>query len=343
MAVVVATQLIAGFYVGLDCGAGAVVACLANAAMDKVAFCRSYGVDIQPEQWPSQGLPGEIITDKGREFTGGRVDELCIRYGLERETLPPFRPDGKGLVEKAFDLIQERYKPLLRGKGVIEADAQERWAVDYRSQATLDLSEFTRVLIHCIIYLNGHRVLQKYIPCPEMAAAGVEPIPAHLWRWYEDMGRSLLIPVGEEEARQLTMQRKTTKLTRRGVNHDGLWYVCGDYQTYLQEYGVDKEVVIAYDTERIDLIYLLHDNRYIPCTLAPYCAQYLGLSLLEYELFRDKSKRQRKDLRQQETEARAAVMRSINEIVEEIDAPDKQRQQGPDIRRNREEERRRRT
>ena len=51
-----------------------------------------------------------MITDKGREFEGARIKELCRRYGTELETLPPFRPDRKGIVEKAFDLIQNRYK-----------------------------------------------------------------------------------------------------------------------------------------------------------------------------------------------------------------------------------------
>ena len=78
------------------------------------------------------------------------MEELAMKYGIEFESLPPFRPDGKGLVEKAFDLIQQKYKPLLRGKGVIEPDAQERWAVDYRSQAILTLEEFTKVVVHCV-------------------------------------------------------------------------------------------------------------------------------------------------------------------------------------------------
>lgn len=51
------------------------------------------------------------------------MEELSLRYGVVIQNLPPYRPDRKGLVEKAFDLIQGRYKPLLRGKGVIEEDA----------------------------------------------------------------------------------------------------------------------------------------------------------------------------------------------------------------------------
>ena len=161
MAVDTVTQLIAGIYVGLDAGEQAVINCLANAATDKVEFCRQFGIDIKTDEWPNTGLPGEIITDKGKEFIGNRMEELAMKYGIEFESLPPFRPDGKSLVEKSFDLIQQKYKPALRGKGVIEADAQERWAVDYRSQAVLTLEDFTKVIIHCVLYLNSCRIIQN--------------------------------------------------------------------------------------------------------------------------------------------------------------------------------------
>src|SRR5699024_651903 len=92
LAVDTATQLIAGVYVGLEAGESAFIKCLANAAMDKVAFCRSFGIEIDKNEWPSEGLPGEIITDKGREFIGSRMEELAMKYGIEFESLPPFRP-----------------------------------------------------------------------------------------------------------------------------------------------------------------------------------------------------------------------------------------------------------
>lgn len=174
------TELIAGFHVGLTAGETAVAACLVHAACDKVAYCASYGIQITHEQWPSRGVAGGIITDKGREFCGQRMDELCIRYGVERESVPSFRPDHKGIVEKTFDLIQQRYKSLLRGKGVIEPDAMERWSTDYRSQAILTLDDYTKILIHIVLYLNG-RTLKNYPLTPEMMADQVAPTPANLW------------------------------------------------------------------------------------------------------------------------------------------------------------------
>lgn len=57
MAVDTATQLVAGIYVGLEAGDEAVMACLANAAADKVELCKRYGISITPDQWPNTGRP----------------------------------------------------------------------------------------------------------------------------------------------------------------------------------------------------------------------------------------------------------------------------------------------
>ena len=212
LAVDTATQLIAGLYVGLECDESAVMQCLANAARDKVSFCLEYGIEIDAEQWPCKGLPHEIITDKGNEFRGPRMQELCQRYGIEVQSLPPFRPDGKGLVEKSFDLLQGRYNPLLRGKGVIELDAQERWAVDYRGQSVLTLDEFIQVVIHCVLYLNAGRSLSD------------AETPAQKWL---SSGFSLLT-VPSEELHLMALPRERAKLTRKGLRLNGLLYVPTD-------------------------------------------------------------------------------------------------------------------
>lgn len=224
MAVDTATQLIAGIYVGLDAGEQAVINCLANAAMDKVEFCSQYGIEIKADEWPNTGLPGEIITDKGKEFIGSRMEELAMKYGIEFESLPPFRPDGKSLVEKSFDLIQQKYKPTLRGKGVIEPDAQERWAVDYRSQAVLTLEDFTKVVIHCVLYLNSCRIIQN------SQIGEATPVATGLWKWYEEQGQSMVIPVSGETLYQFGLPRKNVTLSRKGISNQGLWYVSAEYK-----------------------------------------------------------------------------------------------------------------
>lgn len=317
MAVDTATQLIAGIYVGLDAGEQAVINCLSNAAMDKVSYCNQYGIDITKDMWPNMGLPGEIITDKGREFIGTRMNELIIKYGIEFESLPPFRPDGKSLVEKSFDLIQQKYKPLLRGKGVIEADAQERWAVDYRSQATLTLEEFTKVVIHCVLYLNSSRIIQN---CQISEAT---PTASGLWNWYLGENQSMMIPVDEEQLYQFGLPRKQTTLARKGINNNGLWYVSADYKKLLEYKRIGEKIQIAYDSENVSKIYLIEGMAYIPVSLANYEKQYAGVTQTEYQIEREKHRNNRQELEQLDTEGRIGLMKNIQDIVNGTECFDK--------------------
>ena len=121
------------------------------------------------------------MTDRGSEFLGGPLENLCEGYGIEIENLPAYRPDLKGVVEKLFDLIQSAYKPLLKGKGVVESDIQERGAPDYRRQGTLDLEQFTAVVLRCVLYYNSQYIQSGFSRTPGMASAGITPTAAAIW------------------------------------------------------------------------------------------------------------------------------------------------------------------
>ena len=322
LAVDTATQIIAGVYIGLECDESAVMLCLANAAQDNVEYCREYGIEIDPAQWPNRGLPHEIITDKGTEFFGPRMQELCQKYGVEIQSLPPFRPDGKGLVEKSFDLIQQRYKPLLRGKGVIEPDAQERWAVDYRSQSVLTLDEFTQVVIHCVIYLNAGRVLTD------------SATPAQKWL---DSGVSLL-DVSVEELYLMSLPREAAKLTRKGLRINGLLYVPMDMDGLM----LDKTYDVAFSRSDLSCVYvLLDDCSFKPCQLSPHQAQYSGLSQPEADVLKQAERKLRSSARKQEVAASVTSIQSIRQIVREASAAgsEKPKQDGKIINENRSGER----
>lgn len=332
MAVDTVTQLITGIYVGLDAGEQAVISCLANAAMDKMEFCAQYGIEITQDEWPNTGLPGEIITDKGKEFIGSRMNELAMKYGIEFEALPPFRPDGKSLVEKSFDLMQQKYKPILRGKGIIEEDAQERWAVDYRSQAMLTLEDFTKVIVHCVLYLNSCRIIEN----PQVGDA--TPTAAGLWRWYEDENKSMIIPVSSEQLYQFGLPRKSATLSRKGIGNHGLWYTGLKYKSLLERKKVGDTIQIAYDPNDVSQIYLIDGMEYIPFELANYCRKYMGATQAEYQIAKDKHRISKKELERMDTEGRIKVLQNIQAIVNETECVDKGKIDGDMIQNNRKRE-----
>lgn len=294
LAVDSATQLIAGVWAGESCDELAVMRCLENVCRNKVEWCGQNGIVIGPEQWPSHGLPYEVITDKGREFCGGRMQELCRRYGVELITQAPFRPDRKGLVEQAFHLLQERYKPLLRGKGVIEPDAQERWAVDYRSQAVLTLEDFIQVLIHCIVYLNSGRTLSS------------GHTPAQLWQ----SSAPQLLAVDAEELHLMSLPRVAAKLTRKGVRVNGILYVPADMEGLF----LGDTCSLAYDPTDLSRVYLA-EHDFCPCMAAPG----QGVEELSLTAYQAAQKGRRAMLREAEgvaTSASIDCLRAIQGVIE---------------------------
>ena len=294
LAVDSATQLITGVWAGESCDELAVMRCLENACRDKAEWCGQHGAPIAPEQWPSHGLPYEVITDKGREFCGSRMQELCRRYGVELITQAPFRPDRKGLVEQAFHLLQERYKPLLRGKGVIESDAQERWAIDYRAQATLTLEDFIQVLIHCIVYLNSGRILSS--GCT----------PAQLWQ----SSAPQLLDVDPNELYLLSLPRTAAKLTRKGLRVNGILYVPADMEGLF----LGDTCSLAFDPADLSRVYLA-EHGFRPCIAAPG----QGVEELSLTAYQAAQKGHRAMLREAEgvaTSASIDCLRAIQGVIE---------------------------
>lgn len=318
LAVDTMTQLIAGIYVGLDAGETAVMACIAQAAGDKVDFCRRYGISITEAQWPNTGIPREIITDKGREFCGGRVEELSLRYGVVIQNLPPYRPDRKGLVEKAFDLIQGRYKPLLRGKGVIEEDAQERWAVDYRTQASLTLDEFTAIVIHSILFLNSGRLLSSGLT------------PAQQWLESDDE----LLQANEHKLSCMGLPRTTVKMGRKGIRHRKMWYVPTDRD--LLHPG--ETYTIAYDPSDVSCIYVVLDGQYYPCRLGPTDQHYQGAGVVEAAMAQQALRQQIGHRRRASQAASIAATQAIRDIAAQALGAAPKEQDGQEIQKNRDAE-----
>lgn len=298
MAVDTATQLVTGVYVGLEAGELAVLKTLENAAMDKVQFCQQYGIEISPEQWPCSGLPEEIITDKGRDFLSDRVKEFCAKYGIEMQSLPPFRPEQKPMIEKSFDLLQSRFKPLLRGKGVIEDDAQERWSTDYRAQAVLDLDEFTAIVIHCIVYLNSGRLLSSG---KTSSQTWIDATPA-------------LLAVNAEELHHFTLPRAVVKLTRKGIVHNGLTYT-PDISAPLH---IGSNYEIAYDPSDSSAIFIWEDNHFLQANLSSKFDQFQGLSWSEIQSLKKVQQRDRQAARQSEVAASVAATQAVQSIIQTV-------------------------
>lgn len=91
---------------------------------DKKEHCKRFGIDIT-EEWNCCQMPAILVTDRVSEYASVNMEQLSD-LGVSLINLSSFRPDNKSQVEKAFDVVQNYYKPYLKGKGIIEVDFQER-------------------------------------------------------------------------------------------------------------------------------------------------------------------------------------------------------------------------
>jgi transposase InsO family protein len=168
------SRMIVGIYVGLEgpSWVGAMMA-LANTAADKVAFCRRFGREIEMEDWPCHHLPAVLLGDRG-EIEGHYVETLAKNYHVNIENAASFRADWKGVVEQRFRLLPAKFKPFV--PGYIQCDFRQRGGRDYRLDAVLDLDQFTRIIIDCVLHYNNQHELEGYDKTQDMAADDVAPV-----------------------------------------------------------------------------------------------------------------------------------------------------------------------
>lgn len=167
-----------------------------NVIEDKVKWCKQFGIHIQKEQWPCDKLPGVLVTDRGSEYISYNFEQIS-ELGCQVISLPSFSANMKGPVEKLFDLVQDRFKPFLKGYGVIEKDFQKRGIKDYRLESCLTIEQFEKIIIHTIIYYNN-RVLENFPYSDNMMNDDIVPSSAGIWDYQIKNKNSNLLPVSKE-------------------------------------------------------------------------------------------------------------------------------------------------
>ena len=157
-------------------------------------------------------------------------------------------------------MIQERFIPHLKGKGVIEPDYRERGSHDYRKDARLTMKQFEQVVIRCILFCNAHRVVENYPFTKDMIAAGVKPYATDIWRWGLNLPNCNLIDVDDSALVFTLMPRTEGKFSRYGLKVNGARYSNKDYT---ERYLSGGTGVVAYNPENSNHVWLIDNGRYV--------------------------------------------------------------------------------
>ncbi|UDK97516.1 DDE-type integrase/transposase/recombinase [Lysinibacillus sphaericus] len=268
------SRIVTGIYVGLEGPSwlGAMMA-LDNMVADKVEFCKQYNIDIIEEQWPTHHLPEIIIADRG-EFEGYAVEGLINNLNIKIENTTAYRGDLKGIVERKFRTINGKVKQ--KAPGAIQKEYRERGDRDYRLDATLNLKEFTALIITMMLQHN-HKIIDKYPMEKEMITDGVVPTPINLWNWGIQNRKGRLRIVDRDILRLNVLPRGKATISRAGIKFKNLLY--GSKRAIEEQWYAklkNKSINIVYDPRYLDKIYIPNDNGmdYETCILLEVSQQY---------------------------------------------------------------------
>ena len=250
--------LCCGYSLSWEGGVYSLRGLMLNIIADKVSWCQKFGISIHREDWDCDMLPATFITDMGSEYTSGNFEQIA-ELGVTVVNLPSYRPELKGLIEKFFDLIQESYKKHLKGKGVIEPDYQERGAHDYRKDACLTMTDFEKIVLHCIIYYNSQRISENFPYTEDMIAAQVKPYASQIWNWGKSQIGANLIGIGKRDLMLTLLPRTTGRFSRTGLKINKLRYHCDGYT---EQYLSGGDVTVAYNPEDVTSVWVLEDGVY---------------------------------------------------------------------------------
>ncbi len=281
------SRLIVGLYIGFEGPSwiGAMMA-LTNMITPKVEFCREFGVDIEPHEWPSHHAPRTILADRGELMnvrTGQKIEELGIAIG----NTSPGRGDLKSIVESRFRIVPSIFGPFT--PGYVEPDFNTRGARDYRLESAMNLDEFTKIVIEAVLEHNQEPVDGIEAPT-EMTTEGLDQTPINRWNWGIPRNSGSLSELSLDEIALAVMPLDKARVTEKGIRFKGGYYTCDlaerDEWFHKARSNGEWPVDVSYDPRSLEKLYIWQKQLatgYEACKLLRSSLDRHGMSLSEVE------------------------------------------------------------
>lgn len=281
MVVDVFTRCVAGFWVGLEGPSweGAKMA-LYNCTQNKVDFCARLGTPINQKDWPVQGLPRTVISDRG-EMASCFPDLLKETLGVGLSLCAPGFASWKGIVESKFRLVHNTVINWI-DEGKIQKFRKPKVEEDLSKLARHTLKEFKEMILAAVLEYNSSPM--PYYPISNMMREySISPIPTELWTsGIELVGGFHSLPQKDLLVTSL-MYNKTVTINKHGLVLNKRRYTNAedlenDYYSIARENPV--KVKVSYDPCNMKQVYVLTDSK-----IKTYTVNFEDdLTLSEYEI-----------------------------------------------------------
>lgn len=303
------SSLCCGYSISWEGGMYSLRGLMLNIIEDKVEHCKKYGISISESDWNCDKLPAIFVTDMGSEYKSENFEQIA-ELGITLINLPAYRPELKGGVEKFFDLLQNSYKPYLKGKGVVEPDYQERGSHDYRKDACLTIEQFEKIILYCILYYNSQRVLTNYPYTEKMIDLNVQPYANCIWEYGKTQDGANLITVDKETLILTLLPRTKGKFDRNGLKVNKLRY---KHDNYTEKYLVGGEVTVAYNPDDVSHVWLIENGTFVRFELIE--SRFKGRDLVSVQSLQNNQKQLVKSFNEKSLQAQIELAEHIQTIA----------------------------
>jgi hypothetical protein len=311
------SRLIAGFAVTLEgpSWAGAKLA-LENAFMHKVGFCKGLGISITEDQWPVQGKCESLIGDNG-EIKSYNANSLVNPLGIRVSNAAVYRPDWKAIVEQNFHTTKGLYVDytpgMIRPRRNVKGEG-------YLFEARLGLAGFRRLVALCVLHYNNTRYLKEYPLDLHMIKAGVQSIPAHIWKYGMEHLTGKLREINDDKLRMNLLHKGKASVRAEGIYFGGLYYTC---ELAIREQWFDRikgkrtrslEVVLE---SIVDYIHIRfdHGKLYETCHLTPAFKRFAGKDWYEMREYLAWQRQQEKNAEPDSQQAAAEFHAQVKSLI----------------------------
>lgn len=314
----VKTRMVMGMHVTLENASWeSALMALKNAAEDKVAYCRQFGVEITQDEWPCRHLPLSITADNG-ELGGRGVEDVIAQLGITVENTPPYRGDLKAVIENTFSQMDMTFRYIVPGH--VDRDDGQRGSINRRKEACLDIRSFTQLVIRSVLYYNNSHYMETYQKTPEMRAHHVRPVPRELWNYGMQYETGALRAVSREDICRVLLPRGRASVTESGICFNGLYYTCTPAQ---EESWFDRarslgrwKVPVTYDPTCVDHIYIHSDDgKMVTCSLLDRSAMYSGSSAEDMARAKEEDSLEKAAWSQEQERAKTSLILEAEAVV----------------------------
>ena len=250
---------------------------------NKVELCKEFGMDIEHEDWPMEGLPKAFFGDLGSDFKSKKITSVTVNNGVAFINSGASQPEKRSKVERTFGRLYKEVKSKI--PGLISSYLPKKHGGKYNPEDyTLLLSELNKILLRYTMVLNSEtmgvgKVRSDY-------PAELDTSPNSKWKWGISHRTGPLHSTDTEQFWYSLLERHTATVSKQHIlTVKGLKYDIPDRPGLRTKiFNNRQKEQVAIDQSDASHIYLVPEDgesKYIKCPLTSEFRRFKGLTWVD--------------------------------------------------------------